>query len=550
MAPTFSATDHSELHRRLLLLTALRSAVVTGLLVITAAASFSSHGGLAEPFPQWLFGIAVGAYSLILGCAIAIRLRWSLTAVAYAQVAGDVALAVAAVYLTGGATSFFVFMFPLVVVNASVLLFRIGAFVAATASAIAFTATAWLINSRSISLAAPQLAGSPLSGPDLALSAVANVSAMFLTAVLASYLAEQLRSARQRLSQSEARYEALEGLHSFIVESVSSGIATTDAAGGLTYLNPAGEQILRRRIQEIQGRPVTEVFGATVTATGAAPVRGELKITLPSGEVLELGYSVSTLQRGGPGMVIAFQDLTQIRSMEAAVRRAEHLSALGQMAAGLAHEVRNPVGAMVGAIGLLTSSRGNGEDGRLLEILRREAERLNHLVTDFLAFARPSPANLAPLDLEPFVRDLVEVFRHHPAAEGVRIDVELTPVAVLGDAEVLRGALWNVLINAVQAMAGREGRVAISLRSEHRECVIEVSDDGAGIPEGNLPRIFDPFFSTKEQGTGLGLSQVHAGVHAMGGRVTVRTRKGSGTTFGIRIPILERSGQSLRKAAS
>jgi two-component system, NtrC family, sensor histidine kinase PilS len=525
----------SELHRRLLALTAFRIAVITALLVTTAVFAVSDRGDLPMAVGRWLFGISVAAYGLILVCALALRWRTPLSIVASAQVAGDVLIAVAVVYLTGGASSIFVFMFPLAVVNASVLFFRRGAFVAATLSALGFGFIAVLLNTRTLQPPASSLALAPVPASDLALSMLANVSAFYLTAVLASYLAEQLRSTRQRLSEREADYAALEGLHSHIVESVSSGIATGDAANRLTYLNPAGEQILGRPLSELRGKQMKEVFGFAFDRKQADTARGEVRVMTPGGVRRDLGYSVSSLQRGGPGIVVAFQDLSSIHAMEEAMRRTERLSSLGGMAAGLAHEVRNPVGAMVGAIGLLSASRIGTEDQRLLDILRREADRLNRLVADFLAFARPGVAIENHLQLAPFLADVVEMFKHDPAASGADIAQDLQPVCVLGDAEALRGAILNLLINAAQAIEGNGGRIVVSARGEGDRAVIQVSDNGKGIPEADLPHVFDPFFSTKEHGTGLGLALAHSAVQSVGGTISVESRVGQGSTFTIRL---------------
>ena len=518
-----------ELFRKLLWLTGLRLLVGTALLAATAVLSFSSGGENLPGRAETLLYAIIG--SIYLGSLISVgflRSRRYLRRVAQGQILGDVLAASGLVYLTGGAESIFTVLYPLAIVNAAIGLGRRGAFQGAVLSAGAFCL---LVLGMEQGLIAPPLAfleRTPLPLSRLALTLAANFSAFFLTALLSAHLATALQGARKELAERVTELKGLEALHESIVESVQSGILTTDAVGRITYLNRTASNLTGLDLREVLGAPLAGVLPAL-----AQPQRrGEAAF----GHRI-VGFSVSSLTMAEGGEVIVLQDLTDLRRMEEEVRRADRLAALGKLSAGLAHEIRNPLASMCGSVALLGKSPGLGDKERhLLQIVFREGERLEALVREFLAFARPAEPRMATIELRDLLDETLSVFKLDARAAELDVAVEspLPSVRARADAGQLRQVLWNLLSNAAEA-AGKGGKVRARLRQADSMAVLEVEDTGPGIPGADLQRIFDPFFTTKESGTGLGLAIVHRIVEAHGGQLSVSSEPGR-TRFSIALP--------------
>ncbi|HEX4386935.1 MAG TPA: ATP-binding protein [Myxococcales bacterium] len=518
-----------ELFRKLLWLSGLRLLVGTALLTATAVLSFGSGG---ETFPgraeALLYGIIASIY---LGSLISVAFLRSgrfLAGVAKGQIVGDVLAASGLVYLTGGAESIFTILYPLAIVNAAIGLGRRGALAGALLSAIAFCLLALGMER---GLIAPPLAfveRTPLPAARLMLTLAANLSAFLLTALLAAYLASALQGARKELAKTATELAGLEALHESIVESVASGILTTDVSGRITYLNRSATQLTELQLEDVRGEPLDHLL--PLLSQGQR--HGE---AIFGPRVVSFAIADLTLAAGG--QVIVLQDLTELRRMEEEVRRADRLAALGKLSAGLAHEIRNPLASMCGSVALLGKSPGLGEkERRLLQIVFREGERLEVLVSEFLAFARPAEPRMAPIELGELLDDTLAVFQLDAKAASldVSVDSPQAQVRVLADAGQLRQVLWNLLSNAAEA-AGAGGTVRARLRQAESMAVLEVEDSGPGIPQPDLQRIFDPFFTTKESGTGLGLAIVHRIVEAHGGQLSVESAPGK-TRFSIALP--------------
>jgi two-component system sensor histidine kinase PilS (NtrC family) len=411
---------------------------------------------------------------------------------------------------------------------------------AATASA-AFCLLALLMEHGVLNPPAPFLDRPPLPTGQLVLSLAANVSAFFLAAALSAHLADALQGARKELAKRETQLTALSELHESIVHSITSGLLTIDGSRRITFLNRAGEEIMGVRVAEIAGEPLAARFPDLADALERTqPGRGESRVCRANGATRLLGYSVAPLVDAGtpaaPGYVIVFQDLTPFREMEEAMRRNDRLAAVGKLAAGLAHEIRNPLASMCGSIELLGHAPGLADkDRRLMEIVLREAERLEALVRDFLGFARPQEPQLTVVDAGAQLEEALAIFRGEVTNRGLTLGADIEPaVLVRADPAQLKQVVWNLLSNAADATSAG-GRVSVRLRRVGAHAVLEVADTGLGISSEDLPHIFDPFFTTKEKGTGLGLALVHRIIERHGGRIEVRSEPGSGTTFRIEL---------------
>jgi two-component system sensor histidine kinase PilS (NtrC family) len=498
--------------------------------------------------------VATIVYGLLLG-----RVR-RVGAFGAVQVATDVVVATALVHFTGGVESIFAFLYVPITVYAALLLGRPGAYTASALAGLAYGAVALLPRVGWLAPATP--GGDPIQ---LALLGV-HAGALLLVALLASALSHERDRAGHALDERTRALRHLQRLHERTVESLTSGLLTTDFEGRVTSFNPEAERITGREAgaalgltlgEVIPGAP--EVLQEGVAAAGRGDrTRLRLRFHGSGGDEIHLGIAGSVLRsaEGEPaGHVVIFQDVTKVVEMEAELRRQERLAAVGSLSAHLAHEIRNPLAAISGSIQILEGSLGSDarddETGRLLGIAVREADRLNQLITEFLQYARPTPGKAAPVAVAAVAAEVLDMSGSVRPSE-VSVELAVPPeLRVLAEEGPFRQVLWNLFLNAVQAMPeGGTLRVsAVEVPPQApaaggrkppdegaRWVEIEVADSGTGIPEDVLDRIFDPFFTTKKDGTGLGLATVHRVVEASGGHLSVESALGRGTTFRIRLP--------------
>lgn len=526
-------------YRKLVLLTCTRLAVGTALLLATAWMTLGH-----QPFPRsveaWLYAIIASMYVASLVATFLLRAGRKLSAIGVFQIAADVAAATGLVYLTGGGESIFTILYPLAIVSGAIGLGRRGAAIGAAASAVAFCLLVWSVEVGWLDPAA-YLERAALPPGRLTVVMVANLSAFLLVGALAAFLAEQLQGARSQLRESETRLEALQTIYSAVVRSIASGILTVDQNGHITYMNPPAEQLTGLTDAAARGKPMRALLPELAESMGEkpAPGRNEVRLQAQDGRRRILGYAVAPLSGPLPGLVILFQDLTELRQMEEAVRRSDRLAVVGGLAAGLAHEIRNPLASMCGSIEVLGGSpRLDPQERRLMAVVRSEAERLEALVRDFLSFARPTSPSLEELPGARAVEETVDLFRTRAESQGLELQVSADETLVLrADARQFRQVLWNLLGNAAEAMQKGRGRIDVRLGRQGAHALLEVSDSGEGIAQQDLGRIFDPFYTTKEGGTGLGLAIVHRIVEAHGGELSVKSEQGRGSTFRVAFPV-------------
>ncbi len=533
---------------RLRYLVSARMAFAAFLLAAAAAVEFGwGGGGSGRLAPLYCL---TGAVFLL--CVLYLTLGGRLAArpLAYAQVLADVVLVSALVYLTGGMESIFSFLYFPVIIAASALLYRPGGMLAASASAILF---GLLVDLHYWGLLCPIPTVYVPAPADLLTKVLMHTAAFFLVARLSAHLAEEARSSASRLSDKEREVARLEEFNRYVVESMTSGLITVDVAGRLTSLNRAAEVILGVAAAEVLGLPVAgllpevaarleETGGGAEEALGAA--RSDAVFRRADGAELHLGFSVSPLRDGRGemiGHVLIFRDLTGLRQMEERLRQLDRLAAVGQLAAGLAHEIRNPLASISGGVQLLRSDPKavSAENRRLLDIVVREAARLNGLINDFLLFARPGTRPRERLDLTAVVAEALEAAERGRAG-GAPVSVErrlAEGLWVEASPEEMRQVVSNLVTNALEAMP-EGGALRVAAEREGEEVVLSVSDTGCGVSREDLGRIFLPFFTRKERGTGLGLAIVHAIVERHGGRLEVESRPGA-TTFRVRLPRAE-----------
>lgn len=545
------------LERRLRYLVLVRLAFATFLLgaALLVRLGPGEPGGYAiHP----LYGFTAAIYAL---SALYLTLgRWvGARALAHVQVLGDVAGVSTLIYITGGLASIFGFLYFPVIIAASALLYRGGAMLAATASALLFALVLGLqftgyLNPPFAPPGLPNAAG-------LLYKLLTHAAAFYLVAGLSAYLAEEARRSAGQLSVKQQEVRRLDEFNRSVVQSMGSGLITTDERGRISSLNRAAERILAVREAQVLGTPLEALcpeMAAQLGDRAAAEPEGrhDLVFRRADGTELCLGFSVSPLLAGhegeeapGPvGHVLIFRDLTALRRMEERVRRAERLAAVGELAAGIAHEIKNPLASISGGVQMLQAEPEiSPQNQRLLAIVSREARRLNGLVEDFLLFARPGSRPRQRLDLAAVATEALDSLRAR-LAPGVRLEPHIEAgLWVQAAPEEMRQLMANLLTNALEAMPDG-GTLTVELRPEEEGVRLRVSDTGRGIGAEDLNRIFTPFFTRKERGTGLGLAIVHAIVERHGGRIEVASRPGQ-TTFTVWLPTTEAAAQLTPQAA-
>jgi two-component system sensor histidine kinase PilS (NtrC family) len=530
--PSSNAIER-ELKVKLTWVVVFRTVAISLLLIVSVVRLLSSPQTTElSPVDSFSFALIGGVYLLTLIYGVLLRqgLGVSLQG-ARAQVVGDVILSSSLVYLTGAADSPFVFTYSLAVVAAAILLFRRGAFVTATATSIAFTVMSLAVHWGHLR---PPTGSVPLLPERLAFVLTSNALAQFLIAALAGYLAEQASRAGGRLSAREADLKELVALQNRIVDAMPSGLLTCDGEGEITFINPAGVSILGQSSAKNVPRHMNQALPGAMRLPRSTR-RAELSIDTPRGPRI-LGLAVTPLEERGTALLVVFQDLTYLRRMQEELTRIDHLASLGRVSAQLAHEIRNPLASMRGSAQLLGDDVKNSPHSlRLAQIIMRECDRLAALVESYLELARPPPPAKERIRIDLVVAETVEMLRMDPMSHGVLIEESLTPVNGLADAAQLRQVLINLLRNALVA-AGRGGAVRVSVDQQPSEARIRVWDSAGSIPPEELTRIFEPFYTTREAGTGLGLSTVHAIVQAHAGLIGVTSSALEGTTFTVALP--------------
>jgi len=467
----------------------------------------------------------------------------------FLQAVADVAFISIIVFATGLYDSIFSFMFVIVILLGSLERYMRGAVGWALLSSAAYTVLVYL-QMRGI-VFPPGFETASVTVPQFARSAVTHSTAFLLTGVLSGFLGEEIRKGRENVRDRDDMIQKLETFHKHVIDNIPSGLLTSDTQGRVNLVNDTACAILGVTREETVGKPMAQVLAwiagweAREGREESRVPRAETRFLRPDGAEVYLGFSTSPMKDAeglSIGRVVIFQDLTPIKQMEERVRIADRLAGVGELAAGLAHEIRNPLASIAGSSQLLReSSAVSRESSTLLEIIGRESERLNGLITDFLAYTGPSQRNTTRLDLAALLRDVAEAVRAGEAREkGVAVELApLKPLLVEGDGEQLKQVVWNLVRNAVQA-AQAGGKVTIDgfeqIRHGSRYVVAMVIDTGAGIAPGILEKIFNPFFTTKEGGTGLGLSISQRIVHQHKGFIEVRPAPGKGCVFSVFLP--------------
>jgi two-component system sensor histidine kinase PilS (NtrC family) len=454
----------------------------------------------------------------------------------------DAALITGVVAATGGARSVLVSLYVLLGVGACLVLSRWGALGIALVSSGLYSV---LLVARSI---IPTVAFAEPVDRIAALDVLAILmtsGTIILVSVVGGGLAERCLLSQRELERQRRDLGDLQAFSDVIFQSVGTGLVALDGAHRITAFNRAAETMTGLPASAAVGASWTEVFGVRppledIEAESGVPVRREIELRRPDGTTLPVLITASPLEAsgGGPvGCVAACEDLSSIRTMEARMRQADRLATLGRMAANIAHEVRNPLASLSGAVEALTCSDVVGiARARLTEIVVRESGRLSEIIGTFLEYAHPASLVVERIDAAVVLDEVVSALSPHPCSDGVKI-VRLFPASLPleADRERFRQVVWTLCINALGTMpSGGELRVAAQRHAGMVE--VTVTDTGDGIAAEDLPHAFEPFFVLRHHVAGLGLALVHRIIQEHGGDVTVRSEGGLGAEFTLRFP--------------
>lgn len=518
----------ARLKRRIILYILVRVVLAT---VFLGMAALLLYGGQWDLIERERYFYLVAAIFFVMGISAAgLPAVRDMRRFAYVQLSADTIIITAMVAQTDGVQSVFGVLYFMTIVASAYLVYRKGALIIAAVNATCFSVIGFVEINNLMETTPDRTLITPLYAEILV-----KVFGFFLVAILAGELAEQLRKTGVRLAEEEAQVRALEQELSDVVQSLSMGLAIVGRNGRLRSANRPALEFF----PQLKTLKVEEVIPQFSSSEDVWEVENEREDESPQ----VIFVSRSNLEDGGA--VLTMEDVTSLREIEERVRRDERFSAVGHLAAAIAHEVRNPLASLSGAVQLL---KVDEEEERLMEIVQREISRINELVTRFLQSTRSTAFHPVPTDLEELVNEVVETFSQDQQYAGlIQVHVmfqSLTPMPL--DRERVRQILWNLLLNAAQAMP-EGGSIRVSGERVGLRVRLMVSDDGVGVDSKDLNRLFDPFYTTRVGGTGLGLATVDRCAREHGGEVWVRSKEGQGTTFAVWLPLKQKPGSRQRE---
>jgi two-component system, NtrC family, sensor histidine kinase PilS len=542
------------LRAKLVWLMAGRAAVITLLLGSALLIRLKFPGA----FPIDPFFVLIGiTYALTIVYGVALKYseknRWLVDV----QLGCDAVIVSAIVYTTNGVSSYFSSLYTLPIIAASTIQSRRGGLMVAFLSSLLYIGLV-LAQYYSSELLPGVLDYALLPPFRMAVFTVGlNVFGFLAVALLSGYLAESARRADERLAATSNQLADLQAFSQHIIDSLMSGLATTDMEGKVLTFNRAAEAITGISAPDATGRSIVDVLQMPDDLANEMFGPREGRPRLPRVEIaytrsgygtLELGLSTALLYtpRGETGFLFTFQDVTEARKNEREARTQQRLAAVGEMAAGIAHEIRNPLASMSGSIQILRQELPlTDEQSQLMDIVLRESDRLNETIRSFLAYARPQRLSASRMDVRQIVTDTATLLQNNAeliAGHAIETDLPEEPVWYVVDPNQIRQVVWNLATNGLRAMPnGGALRISVARRDESDgapgEMLIRVEDQGVGIAPEELDGIFQPFRGAFERGTGLGLAIVHRIVSDYGGEVHVTSQRGIGTRVEVTLPL-------------
>jgi two-component system sensor histidine kinase PilS (NtrC family) len=554
MTPKPLLPDNMTSRLRWLMLS--RVAIVTFLLGIATFVEVKGMGTLSAISASTLFKTILLTYILSIVYLSLLKYIRNLPLNIYIQSLCDVILITAMVYGTGGIQSIYSVFYPLVIIYSVLFLGRRGGLVIASAAGIFYGLFADLefygVIYPIFSIPIPD---DRLNASYVFTRIITHILSFYFIALLTSFVVEQEKRTRTLLAEKQSAFDQLDILHRSIIESVDTGILSINPEGRIKSFNPAAAEITGFSFRDVENRNLAEVFPdfppflkerKSNAYKSVAKTRFETTFHAADGRSLILGGSLSPLRdpRGfAIGEIIIFQNLTEINEMRESLEKSHRLAFIGGMAASLAHEIRNPLASISGSIQMLKQDIPPTETNqKLMQIILRGKDQLESFLKDFLLMARPAPGVCEEIDVRGAIRDVLDSLRCVPDwPEPLRIDLIMPekPLGIQANKTEIRQVFWNLILNAVQAMpeGGNLTVEARAARNDGRAGVeIKIGDTGCGIKNEDLRKIFEPFYTTRDVGTGLGLAVVSRILEGYRGSIDIQSEAGSGTTCRIWFP--------------
>lgn len=524
----------------------LRVIIVSILLGISVILQTKTHALLIPPLQQVAYFIAA-IYLLTIISALAMKFVSDYRSFAIFQTVSDALMAAFIVYATGGSQSIFTITYFLPIVSGSFILLRLGGLLMAAISTISY-GFLLLIEFLHGHLFLKELT-SPLADPFVAMHFFAiHGIVFFISAGLCVMVFERMRHTESALFQSNIDYDRLYLLYKQVFDDISTGIVTVDAAGNISSINHSAELICGYPARELIGQRFEHIFPGFIHHSDDNLLRQLIEISKKDGTKIPVGYSWAKLNMPDfeDCRVYTMQNLSRIRAMEKQIKQAEKLATIGGMAAGIAHEFRNPLAAISGAAQMLQDEVARSSSSRkLVAIITRESNRLAGTIDDFLLFSKPTEPDRQWFSLKSLVEETIAILlqsRKWPSHNCRTVSRVSDDMDCWGDPRQIQQVLLNLISNACQAMGEGGGEIALTAEvagalGGRENLLIRVADNGGGIVEAIRESIFEPFFTTRENGTGLGLAIVRQLVESHEGEVRVDSVVGEGTVFTISLPL-------------
>jgi two-component system sensor histidine kinase PilS (NtrC family) len=498
-----------------------------------------------------LYSICTLFFTIVLSAGRRYHLESVLSTVIGLQFLFEILIESSIVYSTGNVNSPFSALFVLTIVAAALVYRLLGTIIVASMVSTAYTFVVWFGLSAGSSDFSVRAFRTIFTSDDRAFYSIfLHILIFFLVAFISGYLAERIKLRDRQLADTSQALKRARLETDDILRHLNSGLLTIDSRGYVIYFNRAAERILGYREEEVKGMHCEEVFAERMPelmqrlmdgiSGGVEYPREELQITRPDIGSIPLGLSTSILTEEGHrtrGIIAIFSDLTEAKQLEAKVRTADRLAAVGELSASIAHEIRNPLAAISGSVEVLKSELSvAGENEKLMDLIVKESDRLTNILTEFLTYARIDRAAYNKVELCHIISDVVEILYHHRSFEHAadfNIESDESIVYVVGDENLIKQLLLNLAVNACESFEGRGGSVIfrLTINRNRNKVELHVIDDGPGIKPNSLKRIYEPFYSTKNQGTGLGLAIVHRICTALKLKIEVVSQADQGTSF-------------------